>query len=45
MAALNFHPLKVTSVERVAQDAACVTVEVPLPLRDAFAHHAGQYVA
>jgi ring-1,2-phenylacetyl-CoA epoxidase subunit PaaE len=44
MAALNFHPLKVTSVERVAQDAACVTVAVPLPLRDAFAHHAGQYV-
>jgi len=44
MAALNFHALKVTSVERVAQDAACVTVAVPPALRDAFAHHAGQYV-
>src|ERR1700732_1542043 len=44
MASLSFHPLKVTSVERVAQDAACVTVEIPLQLRDAFAHHAGQYV-
>ena len=41
---LNFHPLKVTSVERVAEDAACVTVEIPSTLRDAFAHHAGQYV-
>ena len=44
MAALSFHPLKVTSVERVADDATCVTVEIPPSLRDAFAHHAGQYV-
>jgi len=44
MAALSFHPLKVTSVERVADDATCVTVEIPVRLRDAFAHHAGQYV-
>src|ERR1700722_20602159 len=44
MAALSFHPLKVTSVERVADDAACVTVEIPVTLRDVFAHHAGQYV-
>jgi ring-1,2-phenylacetyl-CoA epoxidase subunit PaaE len=41
---LNFHPLKVTAVERVAEDAACVTVEIPSALRDAFAFHAGQYV-
>jgi ring-1,2-phenylacetyl-CoA epoxidase subunit PaaE len=41
---LNFHPLKVTSVERVAEDAACLTVEIPPALRDAFAFHAGQYV-
>jgi ring-1,2-phenylacetyl-CoA epoxidase subunit PaaE len=41
---LNFHPLKVASVERVAEDAACVTVEVPSALREAFAFHAGQYV-
>jgi ring-1,2-phenylacetyl-CoA epoxidase subunit PaaE len=41
---LSFHPLKVISVERVAEDAACVTVEIPSALRDAFAFHAGQYV-
>jgi ring-1,2-phenylacetyl-CoA epoxidase subunit PaaE len=44
MAALSFHPLKVTSVERVAEDATCVTVDIPAALRDAFTHHAGQYV-
>jgi ring-1,2-phenylacetyl-CoA epoxidase subunit PaaE len=41
---LDFHPLKVTAVERVAEDAACVTVEIPSTLREAFAFHAGQYV-
>src|SRR3984885_8635 len=40
----NFHPLKVTSVERVAEDAACVTMEIPPALRDVFTFHAGQYV-
>jgi ring-1,2-phenylacetyl-CoA epoxidase subunit PaaE len=44
MAGLNFHPLKVTSVERVAEDATCVTVDIPAALREAFTHHAGQYV-
>ena len=44
MAALSFHPLKVTAVERVAEDATCVTVEIPPALRETFAHHAGQYV-
>jgi ring-1,2-phenylacetyl-CoA epoxidase subunit PaaE len=41
---LSFHPLKVSAVERVAEDAACVTVEIPATLRDAFAFDAGQYV-
>jgi ring-1,2-phenylacetyl-CoA epoxidase subunit PaaE len=41
---LSFHPLKVTAVERTADDAACVTVEISPTLRDAFAFHAGQYV-
>jgi len=41
---LSFHPLKVTAVERVADDAACVTVEIPATLREEFAHDAGQYV-
>jgi ring-1,2-phenylacetyl-CoA epoxidase subunit PaaE len=44
MASLSFHPLRVTSVERVAQDATCVTVHIPASLREAFNHHAGQYV-
>jgi ring-1,2-phenylacetyl-CoA epoxidase subunit PaaE len=44
MAALSFHPLKVTAVERAAEDATCVTVEIPKALRETFAHHAGQYV-
>jgi ring-1,2-phenylacetyl-CoA epoxidase subunit PaaE len=44
MAALSFHPLKVTAVERAAEDATCVTVEIPEALRETFAHHAGQYV-
>ena len=41
---LEFHPLKVAAVERIAEDAACLTVEIPAALRDAFAFHAGQYV-
>ncbi len=44
MAALSFHPLKVIGVERAAEDATCVTVQVPSALRETFAHHAGQYV-
>jgi ring-1,2-phenylacetyl-CoA epoxidase subunit PaaE len=40
----SFHPLKVASVERIAEDAVCVTLEVPPALRDAFAFHAGQYL-
>jgi ring-1,2-phenylacetyl-CoA epoxidase subunit PaaE len=41
---LSFHPLKVVGVERAAEDAACVTVEIPAALRDVFVFHAGQYV-
>jgi len=44
MAGFSFHPLKVTAVERAAEDATCVTVEIPEALRETFAHHAGQYV-
>src|ERR1700722_19194887 len=40
----SFHPLKVAAVEPVADDAACVTVEIPPGLREEFAHHAGQYI-
>jgi ring-1,2-phenylacetyl-CoA epoxidase subunit PaaE len=41
---LKFHPLRVVSVERIAEDAVCVTLEIPVSLREAFAHDAGQYV-
>jgi ring-1,2-phenylacetyl-CoA epoxidase subunit PaaE len=41
---LSFHPLKVAAVEPVADDAVCVTVEIPAALREQYAHHAGQYV-
>jgi len=41
---LSFHTLKVASVEGIAEDAVCVTLEVPPSHRDAFAFHAGQYV-
>lgn len=44
MAALNFHPLKVTAVELTGDDATCVSVEIPPALRETFTHHAGQYV-
>ncbi|HEX3398118.1 MAG TPA: 2Fe-2S iron-sulfur cluster-binding protein [Steroidobacteraceae bacterium] len=44
MAGYSFHPLKVTAVEPAAEDATCVTVEIPTALRESFAHHAGQYV-
>jgi ring-1,2-phenylacetyl-CoA epoxidase subunit PaaE len=41
---LNFHALNVAAVERIAENAACVTLAIPPDLRQAFAHHAGQYV-
>ena len=41
---LSFHALRVAAVEQIAEDAACVTLAIPPALRDAYAHHAGQYV-
>lgn len=41
---LNFHPLEVKSVDRIAEDAVCMTLLIPSELREEFAHHAGQYV-
>ena len=40
----EFHPLKVASVSRVAEDAVCVALEVPSLLEADYAFHAGQYV-
>ncbi len=41
---LSFHPLVVTSVDRIAEDAVCVRLAVPPALREHFKHDAGQYV-
>lgn len=41
---LSFHPLEVTSVERIAEDAVCLTIAVPDALREHFKFDAGQYV-
>jgi ring-1,2-phenylacetyl-CoA epoxidase subunit PaaE len=41
---LTFHPLEVTAVDRIAEDAVCVRLAVPEPLRGHFKHDAGQYV-
>ena len=40
----KFHPLKIRSIERVADDAVCVSLDIPAALRDTFRFHAGQYV-
>lgn len=41
---LSFHPLEVSSVERIAEDAVCMTLAVPPALRAQFHFDAGQYV-
>jgi len=41
---LSFHPLKVTSVDGIAEDAVCVTLAIPDTLREKFNFDAGQYV-
>jgi ring-1,2-phenylacetyl-CoA epoxidase subunit PaaE len=41
---LEFHPLTVASIEKVAEDAVCISLLVPPALQAVFAFHAGQYV-
>jgi ring-1,2-phenylacetyl-CoA epoxidase subunit PaaE len=41
---LSFHPLEVTAVDRIAEDAISMTFAIPSKLRAQFQHHAGQYV-
>lgn len=41
---MKFHPLPVSSVEPVAEDAVSVTLAVPAELREQFSFHSGQYV-
>jgi ring-1,2-phenylacetyl-CoA epoxidase subunit PaaE len=41
---LTFHPLEVTAVDRIAEDAVCVSFAVPAALHGHFKHDAGQYV-
>jgi len=40
----EFYPLTVASIERVAEDAVCISLVVPPALKNAFEFHAGQYV-
>jgi len=40
----EFYPLSVASIEKIAEDAVCISLLVPPALKDAFAFHAGQYV-
>ena len=42
MARTDFHPLTVTAVDPLTDDAAAVTFEVPARLRDTFAFRPGQ---
>jgi ring-1,2-phenylacetyl-CoA epoxidase subunit PaaE len=41
---LRFHPLEVAAVDRIAEDAICLTFAIPSELREQFRHDAGQYV-
>jgi ring-1,2-phenylacetyl-CoA epoxidase subunit PaaE len=41
---LEFYPLTVASIEKVAEDAVCISLVVPPALKEVFAFHAGQYV-
>jgi ring-1,2-phenylacetyl-CoA epoxidase subunit PaaE len=41
---LEFYPLTVASIEKVAEDAVCISLLVPPSLKERFAFHAGQYV-
>jgi len=41
---LEFYPLTVASIERVAEDAVCISLLVPPAMKEVFAFHAGQYV-
>jgi ring-1,2-phenylacetyl-CoA epoxidase subunit PaaE len=40
-----FHPLRVSAVERLTDDAVAVTFDVPAELRETFRHTPGQHVA
>ena len=42
---LKFHPLKVKARSEVAEDAVCITFELPQELREQFRFEAGQHVA
>lgn len=41
---LRFHPLNVSAVSPEAEDAVCVTLDVPAGLRDEFRSQAGQHI-
>ena len=41
---LSFHPLKVASIDRIAEDAVCMSLAIPPSLREFMDFEAGQYV-
>lgn len=45
MAMLKFHPLRIKARTEAADDAVCITFELPPELRDSYAFEAGQHVA
>ncbi len=40
-----FHPLRVTAIDRLTDDAVSITFQVPPELREEFAFTAGQHVS
>jgi ring-1,2-phenylacetyl-CoA epoxidase subunit PaaE len=42
---LKFHPLKVKARSEIAEDAVCITFELPAELREEFRFEAGQHLA
>lgn len=42
---LKFHPLKIKARTEAADDAVCITLELPPQLRDAYRFEAGQHIA
>ncbi|NEE39048.1 phenylacetic acid degradation protein, partial [Streptomyces sp. SID7982] len=39
-----FHPLRVSAIERITDDAVAVTLAVPAELRETFRHTPGQHL-
>ncbi|MFF2654632.1 2Fe-2S iron-sulfur cluster-binding protein [Streptomyces sp. NPDC058045] len=40
----GFHPLRVTAVDKITDDAVAISLDVPAELADTFAHRPGQHI-